>query len=488
VTPSVEPSPSVEPVETTHDWIMAQAAALQAEGETAPRLARDPVNQPQVHTWLEAMGDANPIYRDSPEAVEIVGGPVAPPAMAQVWTMRGLGLPRGDRGGSDADAVVMSDPLHRMMGVLDQAGFTSVLGTNSDQTYDRYLRAGELPSVSLRLDSVVGPKRTGVGEGYFVTTRSVWRVGDEQVGTMLFRVLKFTPRVSTRSTDVPMTDAARTVRPMVDRDNSYFFEGTAAGELRIQRCESCGLLRHPPGPVCPRCHAMERGWVVAAGTGRVYSFTEHHAPPIPGKQLPLLLAVVELDEGVRMIGELRGVARGDVEIGMPVQVGFNRIDDDLTLACWEPGGPGDRAASSRAPVEISGTDLPHRELPPWELPLTRTLIVSTALATRDFQDVHHDPALAVERGSKDIFLNILTTTGLVQRYVAQWSGPRGRVTSCGLRLGAPAYPGDTLSFEGRVTADEVLDGRRQVTVQVVGRVSLGAHVTASVTLDLGTAA
>jgi hypothetical protein len=125
------------------------------------------------------------------------------------------------------------------------------------------------------------------------------------------------------------------------------------------------------------------------------------------------------------------------------------------------------------------------ELPVWELPITPTLVVSTAIATRDFQDVHHDRDLAQGHGSKDIFLNILTTTGLVQRYVGEWAreavGPDFRITSCGLRLGAPAYPYDTLSFSGTVTdeADGVL------TIDVLGAVSLGNHVNATVTLTSG---
>ncbi|WP_344116282.1 bifunctional MaoC family dehydratase N-terminal/OB-fold nucleic acid binding domain-containing protein, partial [Nocardioides marmoribigeumensis] len=331
--------------------VEAAAEELKALGETEPRLARDPVNQPQVHTWLEAMGDAHPVYRDTPEAVQVYGGPVAPVAMHQVWTMYGLGLP-----GEDPVAGRAGDPLHQMMGVLDEAGYTSVLGTNSDQTYDRPLRPGEQPTVSIRLESVVGPKQTGVGEGWFVTTRSIWRVGDEQVGTMLFRVLKFKP-AARKGPD--LTDPARTVRPSVNRDNEYFFQGTSAGELRIQQCKACGALRHPPGPVCPECLAMDRGFVVAAGRGTVYSFIEHHAPQIPGKKLPLLLAVVELDEGVRMIGELRGTDRADVEIGMPVQVGFDRIDDELTLAYWEPVGAGLDKLDHR---EAAGLDkLDHRE-------------------------------------------------------------------------------------------------------------------------------
>ena len=93
------------------------------------------------------------------------------------------------------------------------------------------------------------------------------------------------------------------------------------------------------------------------------------------------------------------------------------------------------------------------ELPVWELPITPTLVVSTAIATRDYQDVHHDRDLAQSHGSKDIFVNILTTTGLVQKYVGDWAreaiGPDFVVRSCALRLGAPAHPYDTLSFSGR---------------------------------------
>jgi len=453
----------------THEHIMAEAERLRATGETEPRWARDPVNQPQVHTWLEAIGDANPVYRDTPEAAKVHGGPVAPPAMAQVWTMYGLGLP--DVGGGGADRG--SDPLHLMMGVLDEAGLTSVLGTNCDQTYARYLSPGERVSVTTALESVVGPKKTGVGEGYFVTTRAVWRVGDEQVATMMFRVLKYDPATAPKR-----VDRSRTVRPMVNRDTEYFWEGTRKGELRIQRCNACGALRHPPGPGCPECLAMDRGFVVASGRGKVASYVVHHAPQIPGKELPLVLAVVELDEGVRMIGELTGTETTD--IGTPVRVVFDEIDDELVLPAWEPASS-DRerdirpAQSDEAVVE---------RLPAWELPVTTTLVVSTALATRDFQDVHHDRDLAVQRGSKDIFLNILTTTGLVQRYVTEWAGSAALVRACELRLGAPAYPGDRLSFSGAVTDVLEVDGETRHVVDVVGAVSLGAHVTARVTVVL----
>lgn len=120
------------------------------------------------------------------------------------------------------------------------------------------------------------------------------------------------------------------VRPVVNRDNAYFFEGTAIGELRIQKCNQCGVLRHPPGPACPDCGAFDRGHVVASGQGTVFSYLVHHAPQVPGKQLPLVIALLDLDEGVRMVAEMTG----PVEIGDRATVGWNVVDDELTLPIW----------------------------------------------------------------------------------------------------------------------------------------------------------
>ncbi|MFC9788242.1 MaoC family dehydratase [Rhodococcus sp. NPDC127528] len=107
-----------------------------------------------------------------------------------------------------------------------------------------------------------------------------------------------------------------------------------------------------------------------------------------------------------------------------------------------------------------------------------TFIVSTALATRDFQDVHHDRDKAQQRGSKDIFVNILTDTGLVQRYVTDWAGPRAVIKSIKLRLGVPWYAYDTLTLTGTVASVE--DGL--VTLDIVGKDSLGDHIKSTVTL------
>jgi acyl dehydratase len=121
------------------------------------------------------------------------------------------------------------------------------------------------------------------------------------------------------------------------------------------------------------------------------------------------------------------------------------------------------------------------ELPPLTIPLTRTLIIATAIATRDYQEVHHDPDLARERGSKDIIMNILTTNGFVGRFVTDWAGPDAILRSVKVRLGAPNYPGDTMEMTGHVA--EKLDDRT-VRVVVRGANSLGDHVNATVELQL----
>ncbi|MFG2333587.1 MaoC family dehydratase [Streptomyces sp. NPDC048604] len=123
---------------------------------------------------------------------------------------------------------------------------------------------------------------------------------------------------------------------------------------------------------------------------------------------------------------------------------------------------------------------PGDELPPLVLPITRTLIVAGAIASRDYQDVHHDAELAREKGSPDIFMNILTTNGLVGRYVTDRLGPRAVLRKVAIRLGAPNHPGDTMTLTGTVTE---ADGDT-VQVRIVGANRLGNHVTGTVTVEV----
>ena len=147
-----------------------------------------------------------------------------------------------------------------------------------------------------------------------------------------------------------------------------------------------------------------------------------------------------------------------------------------------PAGP---TGSTAGPIygDVSVGDA----LPALELPITRTLIVSGAIASRDYQDVHHDHVLSSGRGSPDIFMNILTTNGLVGRYVTDWSGPCSRLVDVNIRLGAPNYPDCVMTFTGSVTEKGPVadDGRSgTVTVSIRGANHLGDHVTGTVTLTL----
>jgi hypothetical protein len=424
----------------TPETISAAAARIAAAGDSEPRLARDPVNLPMIRNWLEALavlgGSAHQgAYQEARPGAGDGAGPgagpdcpdTAPPAMIQVWTMAGL---HGARAGDD--------PLGAMIALLDEAGYPAIVATNCDQVYRRPVKLGERLAVSARLTGVAGPKRTALGEGWFVTTRSTWTSAGEPVATMDFRVLKFRPSPpKTPQGRATPTASSGVIRPVASPDTAFFWAGAAAGELRVQRCDGCGALRHPPGPMCPSCGTMSLqppSYVVAAGTGEVYSYVVHHHPPVPGKKLPIVVALVQLTEGVRMTGELLGVAPGQVRIGLPVRAEFVRVDDDLTLPAW-------RAASSAV-------------LPPLVIDVTTTFVVASALATRDFQDVHHDRDRAVAGGAKDIFLNILTTTGLVQRYVTAWAGPDAVVRAISVRLGVPCHAGDTLTLTGEATLDD----------------------------------
>lgn len=120
------------------------------------------------------------------------------------------------------------------------------------------------------------------------------------------------------------------------------------------------------------------------------------------------------------------------------------------------------------------------ELPPLDVPVTATLIVAGALASRDFTDVHHDAEVARSSGANDVFMNILTTQGFVGRFVTDWAGPEATVSRMAIKLGVPNYPRDTMRLTGRVARAE----RGEVEVEVRGANSLGDHVTGSVTVRL----
>ncbi|MGI5287273.1 bifunctional MaoC family dehydratase N-terminal/OB-fold nucleic acid binding domain-containing protein [Nonomuraea polychroma] len=298
--------------EELHELADKQAALGEVRGTPAP----DPVNVPMIRHWLAAMGDENPVYLDKG---------VAPPAMAQVWTMQGLRPTAKDR-----------SPVDDIMAALNAGGYTGVVATNCEQTYHRYARLGERLTPATRFTGLAGPKKTALGVGFFATWNVTWYAeDDEPVAEMLFRVLKFRPPAAKAPAEA--LKEPYPLRPAINRDTAFFWEGVKKGELRIQSCADCGLLRHPPGPLCPHCRSAGRSYTVASGEATLYSYVVHHHPPVPGRETPFVVGVVELPEGVRIVGNVVDCPLEEVRIGMPLRVTYRPMDDELVLPMWTPG-------------------------------------------------------------------------------------------------------------------------------------------------------
>ena len=174
----------------------------------APDVARDPVNQPMIRHWCDAVNDTNPVYTDEDFATgSIHGGVVAPPTMLQAWTMRGLRPPPKP----DASAP---GPQNQLFALLDAAGFTSVVATNCTQEYTRYLKPGDHLNVTMKIESVSPEKHTALGVGHFITQLMTYRdKTGEEVATMRFRLLKFKPGTGKAPAAAPGGKAPQPERP-----------------------------------------------------------------------------------------------------------------------------------------------------------------------------------------------------------------------------------------------------------------------------------
>ncbi|OKJ34499.1 bifunctional MaoC family dehydratase N-terminal/OB-fold nucleic acid binding domain-containing protein [Streptomyces sp. CB01580] len=355
------------------------------EGRPAATAAigKDPVNEPMIRHWCEAMGDTNPAYT-GPEAI-------APPTMLQAWTMGGL-----------SGHTSRSTAYEELLGLLDSAGYTSVVATDCEQEYLRPLRPGDRITFDALIESVSERKTTRLGTGHFVTTRMDVRVRGELAGTHRFRILKYAPAAVGRPTAERRTgqrepgergrkerelaeqaeqerlrkqeqkqereqeqgqgrEQAREQgrervggagadlggrrprpRPVVNRDNAGFWQGVAEHKLLIQRCAGCRKPRFPWLPGCNACGCQEWDTVEAVGEGTVFSHVVMHHPPFPafsasGEGGPYAVALIELAEGVRMVGNVVGVPYDKVRIGMPVRLEFLRTDPELVLPVFRGG-------------------------------------------------------------------------------------------------------------------------------------------------------
>jgi uncharacterized OB-fold protein/acyl dehydratase len=304
--------------------------------DIGPRdMGRDPVNEAMVRQWCDAMGDRNPVYCDAAAAeASVHAGLVAPPTMLQAWILPGLDMALGED-----DPADKQKELHRL---LDDAGYTGVVATDCEQEYARYLRPGDQISAVTVIEDISEQKATALGTGYFINTRT--RFSDQEgreVGWMTFRVLRYAPAAqpAAAKTDAEGKPAAPVrLRPALGHDNAWWWEGIERGEILIQKCASCQELRHPPRPMCASCQSTEWDFVASAGRGTIYSYVVIHYPEVPGYRYPLVVAVIDLEEGTRLVANVEDCDWQAVEIGMEVQGFVEAADDALKLPIFRPAG------------------------------------------------------------------------------------------------------------------------------------------------------
>lgn len=128
--------------------------------------------------------------------------------------------------------------------------------------------------------------------------------------------------------------------PAISPDTEFFWNGLRERKLLIQRCGQCGSLRHPPRPMCPKCRCLQWDTIESSGRGAVYSYAIPHEPRFPGFEYPYIVVLVQLDEGVRLVSNLRDIDPADVTVGMPVEVCYQDFDNDLMLHQFRPLAPG----------------------------------------------------------------------------------------------------------------------------------------------------
>ncbi|WP_419996425.1 Zn-ribbon domain-containing OB-fold protein [Streptomyces boninensis] len=289
------------------------------EGQSAGEAGRghDPVNEPMIRHWCEALG--HPVPPDGS----------APATMLQVWTMAGYNGPTGRSG-----------TYLELFALLEEAGCTSIVATDCEQEYLRPLRPGDDLDFDSVIETISPRKTTKLGSGHFITTRMQLRVAGEVVGTHRFRVFKYAPAKAQKARQ-PAADKPRRPRPVVNRDNAGFWDGVADRRLLFQRCTGCRTARFPWLPGCNSCGSPEWTAEEAAGEGTVYSYVVMHHPRFEAFEPPYAVGLIELDEGVRMISNVVGVPYDKVRIGMPVRLEFAEVEDDLVLPVFRATGEGE---------------------------------------------------------------------------------------------------------------------------------------------------
>ena len=333
------------------------------------------------------------------------------------------------------------DPLGKILELFDDAGYIGVVATNCEQTYHRYLRPGRGGQRRRRADRRRRAEADRARRGLLrhAADHLAGRRRGRRRDDVAHHEVQARRQASAGAATVPDDlDADAMMRPASSQDTKFFWDGVNAHD--------CGSRSGADGTP-----AASAGARAVAGQGGARPTTSSPAararcsasscttrPKVPGRTLPFVIALVELEEGVRMLGELRNVDPAD---GGDRNAGSRNVYrlprrrrragvDAVRMGAGHMSAPVDRGRAPSCP-SCSST-------------ATRRSSCRTAIATRDYQDVHHDRDKAQAKGSKDIFVNILTDTGLVQRYVTDWAGPDARSSSrsgCGsVCPGTPTTP------------------------------------------------
>ncbi len=299
-----------------------------------PFVARDAVNEPMIRQWCDAMSDSNPVYLDPEMAAKTRhGGIVAPPTMLDAWTMQGWDM----HVGYDEP----QDEQQRLHKILTDAGYSGVLGTDTEQEFDRYLVPGDVVTAETIVEHISEEKATGAGVGYFITTKTTFTdQNGESVGWMNFRVLKFIPaqqpQAQSEASGAPEAYVPARIKPPMGHDNAWWWNEVADGRLCVQECQRCNALRHPPRPMCPECRSQEWAPKEISGRGTLHTYTVIHYPQFPGYEFPILAALVDLEEGVRIVSNVMDCKPDQLEIGMPLQAYIHEDDDGFKLPLFRP--------------------------------------------------------------------------------------------------------------------------------------------------------
>ena len=302
--------------------------------ENGPRQrGKDDVNLAMIRHWAEVIGDENPAYTDPDYAARSRRkGIVAPATMLQIWSMEGYPMCQSPK-------VDVQRELHN---VFESYGYTGTLGTNTRTEFYRELRPGDQVSYHTIIDNIVGPKKTGRGMGYFIETVTTFTdQNDEPVGRQVFRVLKFVPPPQDAAQagggqQAAAVEAATRIASPRGHDNAWWWEAVDQGRVLIQRCKSCGTLRHPPRPMCGECQSIEWDSIESTLDGEVFSFTEISYPRFPGYPYPLVVGVIQLAEGTRLVAGITGCEPSAVHIGMKVKGKVEQVDEKTWLPQFYP--------------------------------------------------------------------------------------------------------------------------------------------------------